>query len=364
LNLYLGNNPDRCATLTTRPGEAWHELVTTPSRGGATGGLWADNDWFVEAARSWATEHPVAAVRGYGAKLVEFVSSREIPRNVDPYLMRRWSTVLTVSMWKVGSFGFPAGLILPLAAVGLVGAWRRAPRPLLLAVAAYPAAVALVFVASRYRAPWLPLALILAGAGVDCVLRWIASRDAARLAGASAVVATVVLVSVLPGPFCTEGDLEAEYWFLVGAAWHRTGDDAAAVTSLERAVELDSDRFETRLFLGSLLAARGDAASAESHLQRAVQLRPDRAETWRELGVARLRAGETVGAIDALERAAIADPEDFTVQLNLGSALARVGAYGRALPHLEAAVQIAPEDRRATLALEQLRRRMGARAPA
>ena len=56
LNLHLGNNPEPCATLTIRPGQQWHELVTAPMAAGAES-LWQQDRYFTDTAehdrRNW-----------------------------------------------------------------------------------------------------------------------------------------------------------------------------------------------------------------------------------------------------------------------------------------------------------------------
>ena len=40
-------------------------------------------------------------------------------------LFGEWSSLMRVLTWKVGGFGFPFGIVLPFAVVGLVYYWRR-----------------------------------------------------------------------------------------------------------------------------------------------------------------------------------------------------------------------------------------------
>ena len=72
--------------------------------------------------------------------------------------------MLRVLLWKVPGIAFPFGLLLPLAAVGLGVAWRRAP-VLAASVVLLGLAVAAFFVTARYRAPLVPLLALFAAAG-------------------------------------------------------------------------------------------------------------------------------------------------------------------------------------------------------
>ncbi|GAC1478443.1 MAG: hypothetical protein NVS1B4_22180 [Gemmatimonadaceae bacterium] len=66
----------------------------------------------------------------------------------------------------------------------------------------------------------------------------------------------------------------------VGYVQHRTGDDDGAVASLRRALQLDNDHAESRIYLANLLYDRGDYEAALYHLERTT---PE--DHWDELGV-------------------------------------------------------------------------------
>jgi Tfp pilus assembly protein PilF len=75
----------------------------------------------------------------------------------------------------------------------------------------------------------------------------------------------------------------AEAVALVGYAQHRMGEDEAAIATLRRALQLDSDHSEARIYLGNILYDRGEYEAALYHLDRSA---PD--EHWDELGIWRL----------------------------------------------------------------------------
>ena len=81
----------------------------------------------------------------------------------------------------------------------------------------------------------------------------------------------------------TQAPDSAEAVACVGYAQHRLGEDEAAITSLRRALELDSDHAEARIYLGNILYDRGDYEAALYHLDRTT---PE--EHWDELGIWRL----------------------------------------------------------------------------
>jgi Tfp pilus assembly protein PilF len=75
----------------------------------------------------------------------------------------------------------------------------------------------------------------------------------------------------------------AEAVACVGYAQHRMGEDDAAITTLRRALQLDGDHSEARIYLGNILYDRGEYEAALYHLDRTS---PD--DHWDELGIWRL----------------------------------------------------------------------------
>ena len=75
----------------------------------------------------------------------------------------------------------------------------------------------------------------------------------------------------------------AEAVSCVGYAEHRLGDDEGAITTLRKALRLDADHVEARIYLGNILYDRGDYEAALYHLDKS---NPD--DHWDELGIWRL----------------------------------------------------------------------------
>ena len=75
----------------------------------------------------------------------------------------------------------------------------------------------------------------------------------------------------------------AEAIACVGYAQHRMGDDEGAIATLRRALQLDADHTEARIYLGNVLYDRGEYEAALYHLDRTT---PE--DHWDELGIWRL----------------------------------------------------------------------------
>jgi tetratricopeptide (TPR) repeat protein len=75
----------------------------------------------------------------------------------------------------------------------------------------------------------------------------------------------------------------AEAIACVGYAQHRLGDDDAAIASLRRSLQADSEHMEARIYLANILYDRGDYDASLYHFERTT---PE--DHWDELGIWRL----------------------------------------------------------------------------
>ncbi len=75
----------------------------------------------------------------------------------------------------------------------------------------------------------------------------------------------------------------AEAISCIGYAEHRLGNDESAIATLRRALQMDADHTEARIYLGNIFYDRGDYEAALYHLDRST---PD--DHWDELGIWRL----------------------------------------------------------------------------
>jgi tetratricopeptide (TPR) repeat protein len=75
----------------------------------------------------------------------------------------------------------------------------------------------------------------------------------------------------------------AEAVSCIGYAQHRSGDDEAAIATLRKALKIDEDHTEARIYLGNIYYDRGDYEAALYHLDRS-----DPDDHWDELGIWRL----------------------------------------------------------------------------
>jgi hypothetical protein len=293
INLFIGNNDDFDHTINIRPGFAWEELVAEPARRGLASDPWSGQPYFLAKVGAFAREHPGRQLHLWGQKTLQLFSSREFPRNLDIYLHRRWSPLLGALVFKLGAWGFPWGLVFPLAVAGLVGSCRRIPVPFLILLGMYAASLVLVFVSARYRTPLIPLAAVMAGQGLVSIIEGVRRPGGGRVVRTSLLLVSCVLFAALPGPFAQEAvDLEPEMYFGVGYNFYRQENWPAAAGNLRQSVALDPWEPAPRNFLGITLARMGKMEAACAQFDTAVILKPDYAEAVRNLERCRRREAQ------------------------------------------------------------------------
>ncbi len=303
INLYIGNNPERERTIMIRPGAEWRELTRMPTvKGSLTDS--ADRDVFTRLYLDYVKTRPADFAKGIVLKTVEFFSSRELPRNEDVYVARRYSRLLSALAWKAGAFGFPFGILLPLALVGIVRHAKRIPAPVYGFLLLYPAAIIGVFVSGRYRIPVVPILAVPAAAGalycVDLVRgkRW---RRAAAIAGAACVVAAAASAA---GPFAVEKfDYEAEMHTIVGFELMKQNRAREALAEFSETLRLEPDDSDAHKYIGIIMSGQRRHGEAEAHLRKALEKSPDSYLIRYYLGIALLNQGKREEAVRYLREA-------------------------------------------------------------
>jgi Flp pilus assembly protein TadD len=327
LNFYIGNNPNPDETVTIRPGPDWEHLTRMPERHGIGLDMWKGQEFFYKRVRNYILTEPLDFVRGLLRKALQFVSSREIPRNIDIYTARKWSPFILKSLvWKVGGFGFPFGVLLPLAAVGLFFRWRQIPGPVTLFVFLYSVSIILVFVSSRYRTPMAPVVCCLAAGGLGEIINRMRSGQDKRWIGVTACVLVIILLATVGGPFGAEKvNYEAEIYYCLGYYAREAEEFSQAIDHYEMCLQLNPNIFAAHNNLAVILRKRGDLEQAVAHYNKALQLEPDYTKTRLNIARALIELGKTGIAIEHLKEALKREPSLIRAKQLLGQALAEAG---------------------------------------
>lgn len=303
INLYIGNNPDTEKTLAIRPGSEWRDLTREPDRLGIHTDA-GHRKYFMDRYREYAATQPWPFLKGLFGKTVQFISSRELPRNIDLYTSRKYSGVMSLLSWKWKGFGFPFGIILPLAAIGLALNLRKFPAPMIFFLAVYPMSIILVFVSSMYRTAVIPVMSVVAAAGLLTLAESARAKNRKILVPAAAIILVTAAISTAPGPFAAEkNDYDAELHACVGYELAKMNRLEEAAGELSLALELDPDYATARRMLGNVLNQQGKPQEALPHFEAALSSDPDSYLARYYLGMTLLRLGRKGEAFEHLRSA-------------------------------------------------------------
>jgi len=360
LNLFIGNNPDSDRTICARPGSRWSDVIDLPKRHGVRGDMWDRQEFYYGEAGRYAAAEPLSFAGGLGGKAVQIVSSREIPRNVDIYLFRQWSWILGGLVWKAGPFGFPFGLLLPLALLGFFLSRRRIPLILPLAVIVYSLSIVLVFVTARYRLPVVPLLAVAAGAGIVGLARMGRSRQGKRLFAAAAFFAGAVLLATLPGPFSSEKiDYESELHCCLADTLKRAGSIDRAAEEFQKAIDIDRENADAHVNLAELHFIKGRMEDAIESCRRALDINPDLPQALCNLAVWLKNEGSLDEAAELCRRGLKIRPHEEAFLFNLASIHADLGQQEKVREYLERVLDLEPAHAPTLFELARLHEREG-----
>jgi tetratricopeptide (TPR) repeat protein len=313
---------------------------------------------FARKAWAWISSEPGAALSLLAKKVRYVLSGDEAPLNFSfPWYRDR---SLALKLLCVGP-----GLLVPLAGAGFVlalfalaGAARRALLVWSAFVPAYVLAVAVFFVATRYR---LPLLVALAPLGGAAVARL---PEAWRAKGArlgAAVVAAAVLAAVALWPTGLWDGAQDEEMHLV--LWEIERGDSGAMRHAEAAAREHPDPALVWLRAGRSFEAAGKSDEAITALSRSHEIdsnRPGAASLLSALlekrGLARVLSGDAAGARPDLEEAVRLDDTNAAACLNLAVVLADAGDKSRALSLARQALDLKPGYEKARALLQALER--------
>ena len=343
INLYIGNNPEFEA-VSIRPGLKWKSVVDLPSEHGVQD-FAQEQQFYTSKVLEYIRAEPMGFIKGIAHKTTEFFSSREVPGNIDVYLLANWSRFISLLMWKVGRFGFPFGLLLPLAILGLVLSRRTVPVPVILFVILYPATVILTHIEARYRIPMIIPMCILAGSALVEIRRMYRQKRCRRLIITGISGTVVAFLCSVSGPFCGEKiDYEPELYYAVADSLNKRGRPQESITAYSKAVALKNDYVEAHHNLGLVLVDEGEIKGAIEHYKVAIKIYPEFASAHNDLGRAFYLLGENEKALEHNHKAIQIDPENADAHNDMGNVLSKVGRIDEAMEHYYKAVGLRPSD--------------------
>ncbi len=346
INVYMGNNLDSARTEATRPWREYEELRDLPNQHGIGDDQYDGSQYFYRETMSYVLHHPLHFAGGVVRKTIQFLTTREIPSYEDIYLQRRWSGVLTILAWRIGKFGFPFGVLLPAAVVGLVFTWRRIPFPMMLFLVLYPASVILAHVTGRYRIPIIPVAAVVAAAGGLAALERARAGGWRRVLPAASIALGVALACSWAGPFRMETvTSEADMHMSLGEYYRkRSAPPEQVLPHYQEALRLNPDFLEAHTQMGHILLEQRRVEESLAHYREVRRIAPDFVGGHDNLVRALGKAGQTDEALAQWSEWADAHPDSAHARCGLAGALSTAGRPGEAVTEYRRALAIEPDD--------------------
>jgi 4-amino-4-deoxy-L-arabinose transferase-like glycosyltransferase len=342
LNFYIGNHPSATGQYVSVPGVrsniegqsedtrrvASQALGRPVSEGEASG-------YFSRMAFQWIRSEPAAATRLFLKKTLLVFNWRHqwldysypyYAHDVDSLLR-----VLVIGPWLILPLGL-AGLfaVRPKANIGSFVAW-------IAFVPAYAAAVAVFFVAERYRLPLLIALCVPAGALIDRLLELRQRRPV----GATLPAAIAAACAIAYWPFHLESGRFEERLRLSKVLMNR-GDFNGAVRELEAAHDLRPDDLVTEFNLGTALVSDGRARDGIDHLDHAVNGGVDVPGARYALAAAILAARDKPRAAALIQTFTPTQSDDADSCYHVALLAISAGEFGTAKRFLLRALQLRP----------------------
>ena len=334
------------------------------------------SDYFFGLSRRWIAGHPGDALGLFARKLYFTFNAAHVPLpHSYPFYTHDAATALRA--YAVGPW-----LLIPLGLAGLAlaapayPAGRRTAYVIWVSfVPAYAAAVALFFVAERYRLPLLVPLCAGAGAAIDAALRLVEARRW-RALGLAAAAVTLLAVAANWRLGLDEGRWleglrnaqqlvilgrygEADRWaaqldasgpphagagsYGVGAQLLALNHPERALPHLESAHRADPSNAHTDYVVGQALLKTGRAADAVPHLQHGFDAGIELPQGGYDLAAALQATGDFPAAAAVIRRINPPASDDPEAWLRLGRLAAEVRAPDVAEPFFRRAVAMRPD---------------------
>jgi tetratricopeptide (TPR) repeat protein len=121
----------------------------------------------------------------------------------------------------------------------------------------------------------------------------------------------------------------------------------SAVSSLEKAIEVDPENIQAYEEMGWLYYGNEQLAEAEAKMEKTVEIDPEFARGWSKLGFIRYRRRNYEGAEEALQQAVDLGYENLETYYTLGLVLYYLARCDEAMPYFNQALAIDPENAQA-----------------
>jgi 4-amino-4-deoxy-L-arabinose transferase-like glycosyltransferase len=248
ITFYATNNEEWQESSQFRPGFRWRWLTTAPYRhfDPETIRIHSRGALFLKMVQEYVTSSPGRYLKAQGLKLYHLVNGHEIANPTDIYFFKQYSPLLDSLVFSRPWLRFPFGLLLPLALIGIVPAFKKErfrSTPLFMFIAAGGFGITLFAGYARFRLLIVPMLIIVAALGIQNVLQSFRSRSYLRLVSPLLVfiLGGLVVNNTMFGQasYFNSPLIEAQGPFSVGKTFRKKNNNAMAEAMFLRAVEID-----------------------------------------------------------------------------------------------------------------------------
>lgn len=351
INFWIGNNPDSNGYPRFPPGlragqaamlqdsiDTAEAVAGRPLQRAEVSKFWLDQ------AKRYITQHPVAWLQLEGTKLRNLVSAFQYDDLSIVTALRERGVLLP---------GIYFGLVMALALPGMILTWRSVVSRWVLAATLLQAAALLpVFVTERYRLPVVPALLVFATAGL-------AELWEACLFGRARTVSLYFAILTGSTLFVSWPQRSASLWALDAYNTGRQALESNDLPTAERKLLLARayvpDNAETNFALGNLRLAQRNADAAKALYRRVLSIDPKHEGALNNLGVIALEEHNLFEARRDFQSALTQNARNAKTHFLLAKTALAAGDHNLAERELSAALKIWPNQREFLALQEELR---------
>ncbi len=353
-NLYIGLGPTADGTANIAPGAQWDRLRRQAWDAGARSSA-EESRYFISETVGFALRNPVRVVATAIKKALFFVSGIHVDASQDFRYFQTHSRVL--------SFPLPgAAVLIPLALLGLVRYYRRAPL-LALYLCGYLAASFTFAFATRYALPAHPVFIIFAAAALTDLAR---AARARKMDSREIALLCVFLLAANLDPFGLRTRQLIHVPGFIAKILVDTGRIDDGLRTYEQAAREYPNDPDIRNGWGTALDRAGRRDEARAQYEAALAAAPELFEARFNLAAHAHEARSYADALAGYGAAIDAAPWRADARLNLGAVYAEMDSLDHAAAQFDTALQLAPDfdEALANLAMIESRRKNPAAAAA
>ncbi|MFK7873986.1 MAG: tetratricopeptide repeat protein [Oligoflexales bacterium] len=240
LNFYLGNSKNMCETINIRPGYQWEKIQAEAERERLN--HQSRNNYFIQKTFQDWKENPSVVVSNVFEKFIRFFSSRELPRNIDIYNYRQSSWLAYTGLVKVGPLGIVTGFIFSFCFYGIWLLRKKTPFSFYVFSVLYVSSLLMIFVATRYRLPVMPLFLMFSIYGFSFFINSFRSFDKKHMMCGLLNPLLFFTTQIIYPQFCEEKiSYLSEMYYCLGTNADKKNEPHQAIWSYEKSLDISSN---------------------------------------------------------------------------------------------------------------------------